>query len=44
MEVLLIKPLGHLLVVGLPAFLLLKLFPESIQAILTTELWADPDQ
>ena len=42
MEMLLIKPLGYLILVGLPCWLLLQLVPKSVARVLTTKLWDDP--
>lgn len=43
-EVMLIKPLGYLLLVVLPAKLLLAFVPPSWRRVLEYEIWADPDQ
>ena len=44
MEFLLFKPLGYLIVIGLPAWLILQIVPEPIARILQTKLWDDPDR
>lgn len=43
-ELLLIKPVGYLVLIGLPAWLILQIVPEPISRVLKTKLWDDPDQ
>lgn len=44
MEMLLIKALGYLVIVQIPAWLILQLLPESWQRIALTRIWDDPAQ
>lgn len=43
MEMLLLKSLGYLILIQLPAWLILQLLPGKISRFLKTEIWADPD-
>lgn len=40
---LLLKPLGYLLVVVIPAWMIVKISPSGVARILQTKIWDDPE-